>query len=79
MSGIVTKLLAVMQKVAGAIVPGSPAAIEAVQSVINLVEHIKSTLTEADQLKLQEAMPNLLAAMNAAVDQAVEDLGGSQV
>ena len=77
MSIITTQLLDVIQKVAAAVLPGAPAAIEAAKALVELVKAVAPTLSETDQRKLQEALPDLLAAMNTAVDQAIQDLGGA--
>jgi hypothetical protein len=72
-----SKLIAVVQTTAKAMVPGAPAAIEAGKAVLDLVQSVAPTLAETDQRKLQAALPPLLSKMNHNVDQAVRDLGGS--
>lgn len=74
---IVDNLLAVATATAKAIGPSLPAALEIGKAVKALAESIAPTLTETDQAKLQQGLPPLLSKMNANVDQAVKDLGGT--
>lgn len=70
------RLLALMEKMAVAVVTKAPAVVDAGKALVELVQDIAPTLAETDQQKLQQALPDLLAAMNVAVDQAIADLGG---
>lgn len=71
----VTKIIAVVKTVA-ALVPGGAEATKAAEAVYDLAKSVAPTLAEDDQRKLQQALPDLLARMNADVDAAIGALKG---
>lgn len=75
MPTITPQLLDLMYKVAAAVIPGAPAALDAAKALVEFVKTVAPTLSETDQRQLQQALPDILSAMNAAVDQAIDDLG----
>lgn len=68
------KLLDVIRTGAAAFLPGSMAAMEAAEAIVALVRNVQPTLKQEDQTILAQALEPLLLKMNAAVDQAIQDL-----
>lgn len=71
-----SNFIAAARHMAQVITPAIPASIDAGRALIALAEAVGPTLAEQDQRKLQAALPDLLAKMNADVDAAIEALKG---
>jgi hypothetical protein len=70
-------MLAIFKTLVGAVLskvaPGTPAAIEAAESVVRLGKVVRGLLdNENDQASLDATLDKALADMNAAVDRAVK-------
>lgn len=74
-----SNFIAAVRHMAQVATPAIPATLEAGRALVELAQAIAPTLAEADQRKLQAALPALLERMNVHVDAAVADLtGGAQ-